>query len=78
MNQTINELNISSSIKKILFELGFTTVSELENYNYFSLLKQFPKCHTLDKIVTELNPLGYLLPPKTKYLFTVFHSQKDF
>ncbi len=54
MNQIINELNISSSIKKALLELGFTTVTELENYNYFSLLKQFPKCHTLDKIVIEL------------------------
>lgn len=66
MNQIINELNISSSIKKALLELGFTTVTELENYNYFSLLKQFPKCHTLDKIVIELNSLGYLLPPENE------------
>ena len=64
MNQSIIELNISSTTKEALLSLGFTTISELENHNYFSLLKLFPRCYTLDKIVIELNSLGYLLPPK--------------
>lgn len=79
MKQSIIELNISSTTKETLLSLGFTTISELENHNYFSLLELFPKCYTLDKVVIELNSLGYLLPPKNEIsIYSISLSKRLF
>lgn len=61
----IDDLEISYSAKNILHELGFVMVSDLEGYDYISLIQKFPlKRHYVAAIIQELNSAGYLLPPE--------------
>lgn len=66
MNKYIKNLDISSMAKSTLTDLGFTTIAQLENHNFISLSKMFPRCYNLYEIVKELNSLGYLLPPENE------------
>ena len=63
MDKPITKLRISTRLKEILCELGFTAASELEAYDFFSLQKQFPDCYYFEMIMKELVPLGYLSHP---------------
>lgn len=62
MDVHIEDLNISYITKKTLLYLGFTNTSQLLKHDYFSLLKLYPDCLTISKIVEELTNLGYMLP----------------
>lgn len=63
----IDDLEISYSAKNILHELGFVMVSDLEGYDYISLIQKFPlKRHYVAAIIQELNSAGYLLPRKMR------------
>ena len=64
MDKPIQKLRISARLKEILCEMGFTTASELEAYNFFSLEKEFPDCYYFYMIMKELIPLGYLSHPE--------------
>ncbi len=64
MDKPIQKLRISARLKEILCEMKFTTASELEAYNFFSLEKEFPDCHYFYIIMKELIPLGYLPHPE--------------
>lgn len=64
MDKSIQKLHISNRLKEILYDLGFTTASELEAYNFFSLEKEFPDCYYFYMIMKELIPLGYLPHPE--------------
>ncbi len=61
MDVHIDDLSISYTTKKTLLYLGFINASELSGHDYFSLLKLYPDCQTISKIVEELTPLGYLI-----------------
>lgn len=66
MDSYIKELAISPSVKAALQSVGFTKLSELEEHNYITLAKIFPKNINLEAIISELCPLGYLLPPESE------------
>lgn len=64
MDTYIQELNISPNVKSALRSIGFTKLSDLEGHNYITLAKKFPPNLNIQPIISELNPLGYLLPPE--------------
>lgn len=66
MNKYIKDLDISPMSKSALSDLGITMTSQLENHNFISLSKMFPTYYNLNQIVTELNSLGYLMPPENE------------
>lgn len=59
----IHDLNISADAKAALKSIGLTEVSELEGQNYITLIDKFPHYFNLEPIISELNALGYLMPP---------------
>ncbi len=66
MDTKIQDLNISPTVKSALLSTGFTKISDLAGHNYITLAKIFPKNCLVEPIITELNPLGYLLPPENE------------
>ena len=66
MDTKIQDLNISPTVKSALLSTGFTKISDLVGHNYITLAKIFPKNCLVEPIITELNPLGYLLPPENE------------
>lgn len=66
MDTKIQDLNISPTAKSALLSTGFTKISDLAGHNYITLAKIFPKNRLVEPVVTELNPLGYLLPPENE------------
>lgn len=66
MDTKIQDLNISPTAKSALLSTGFTKISDLAGHNYITLAKIFPKNCLVEPIITELNPLGYLLPPENE------------
>lgn len=60
----IQDLNISIASKSALRSIGLTEVSELAGQNYITLINKFPKNCNIEPIISELNILGYLLPPE--------------
>lgn len=64
MDLLIDDLKLSHYTKNTLHELGFTMVSDLEGYDYISLMQKYPRQHHyIHAIIQELNDAGYLLPP---------------
>lgn len=63
MDIYIKDLKISSTAKVALQSIGFTKLSELEGHNHITLAEIFPPNYNVESIVSELNTLGYLLPP---------------
>ena len=59
----IQDLNISAASKSALNSIGLTMVSELAGQNYITLINKFPKNYNIEPLISELNTLGYLLPP---------------
>lgn len=59
----IQDLNISAASKSALKSIGLTMVSELAGQNYITLINKFPKNYNIEPLISELNTLGYLLPP---------------
>lgn len=59
----IQDLNISAASKSALTSIGLTMVSELAGQNYITLINKFPKNYNIEPLISELNTLGYLLPP---------------
>ena len=59
----IQDLNISAASKSALNSIGLTMVSELAGQNYITLINKFPKNYDIEPLISELNTLGYLLPP---------------
>lgn len=59
----IQDLNISAASKSALKGIGLTMVSELVGQNYITLINKFPKNYNIEPLISELNTLGYLLPP---------------
>lgn len=59
----IQDLNISAASKSALSSIGLTMVSELAGQNYITLINKFPKNYNIEPLISELNTLGYLLPP---------------
>lgn len=77
MNLYIKELPISPSAKAVLQSVGLTELSELEGHNYITLAKIFPQNINLEAIISELNPLGYLLPPENEIsIYEVIMSKR--
>lgn len=66
MDAYIQKLNISSTVKAALHNTGFTKLSELEGHNYITLAEILPPNCNLERIIEELNLLGYLLPPENE------------
>lgn len=66
MDTKIQDLNISPTVKSALLSTGFTKISDLVGHNFITLAKIFPKNCLVEPIITELNPLGYLLPPENE------------
>lgn len=66
MDTYIQELNIFPDVKSALRSIGFTKLSDLEGHNYITLAKKFPPNCNIAPIISELNPLGYLLPPENE------------
>lgn len=66
MSLYIKDLSISPSVKAALQSVGLTELLELKEHNYITLAKVFPKSINLEAIISELNPLGYLLPPENE------------
>lgn len=66
MDIDIQDLNISTVVKRDLQNAGFTKTSELSGHNYITLASKFPHNYNLQAIIQELNPLGYLLPPENE------------
>ena len=59
----IQDLNISAASKSALNSIGLTMVSELAGQNYITRINKFPKNYNIEPLISELNTLGYLLPP---------------
>ena len=65
MELYINDLDISDTTKHIFHKLGFTMVSELEDYDYISLIQKLSlKAHDIYCIIQELNASGVILLPE--------------
>lgn len=63
----IDDLEISYSAKNILHELGFVMVSDLEGYDYISLIQKFPlKRHYVAAIIRNLTAPDICCPRKMR------------
>lgn len=62
----IQDFNISAASKSALKSIGLTTVLELAEQNYITLINKFPKNYNIEPVISELNTLGYLLPPNNE------------
>lgn len=61
-NLKISELNVSERAIHTMERMGFHHASDLEGYDFYSLLEQFREIYCLGEIVNEFMNIGYLLP----------------
>lgn len=66
MNTKIQDLNISSNVKRCLHDAGFVYLSDLEGHNYITLVSIIPSIHNVRTIVEELNSFGYCFIPESE------------